>query len=415
MAKDRMQQIRNILSDVGEGFTADYEIGREDRRNAFLRGRKLKGKTEESARIDALIGTHPANFRLREATGNISPQDQQALRELDMQLRGSNAHKTGQFLGSMANDVTQDATRSVYWLLNAAQATGEVINEKLLAELVPQLYQKSSVQSTDIPYKQIPGGKEKRILNIKDKLMREEMLNRGYAKNIMQGGEEKLTASRGYSFDDAGDLQKRNYSPGMVQALAIPTGVAINSGLGLLTPFGGYEGYKAALPSEEDPTKTSNVVGEVALKYMMGKTGNLLPYNEFVKVRPDVSREEYNAYQAFKYDKSEDYNPLDGDFSIGGGALRGTSDGIHGAELQFLGRSLPATTAGVPYLTALAGTVGGALAGRSRGKAAIGGLVGGMGGVTAGIGAGNIIEEERRRRNAAENLAEGGNAEMYLG
>ena len=62
-------------------------------------------------------------------------------------------------------------------------------------------------------------------------MMREEMLNRGYAKNIMQGGEEKLTAARGYSFDDAGDLQKRT-SPGMVQALAIPTGVAINSGLG---------------------------------------------------------------------------------------------------------------------------------------------------------------------------------------
>jgi hypothetical protein len=413
---DRMQQIRKILSDVGEGFKADYEIGREDRRNAFLRGRKLKGQTEESARIDALIGTHPANFRMKEALGKISPQDQQALRELDMQLRGSTAHKTGQFLGSIANDVTQDATRSVYWLLNAAQATGEVINEKLLAEVVPQLYQKSAVQSIDVPYKKVPGGKEKRILNIKDKQMREEMLNRGYAKNIMQGGEEKLTAARGYSFDDAGDLQKRNYSPGMVQALAIPTGVAINSGLGLLTPFGGYEGYKAAVPSDEDPTKTDNVALEVGLKYLMGKTGNLLPYSEFSKVRPDVSREEYNAYQAFKYDKDEDYNPFDdGNFSIGGGALRGTSDGIHGAELQFLGRSLPATTAGVPYLTALAGTVGGALAGRSRGKAAIGGLVGGMGGVSLGIAAGNIIEQERRRRNAAENLADGGNAEMYLG
>ena len=406
MAKDRMQQIRNILNDVGEGFKADYELGREDRRNAFLRGRKLKGETEESARIDALIGTHPASFRVQEALGKIKPEDKQALQELDMALRGSTAHKTGQFAGSMANDLTQDATRSVYWLLNAAQATGEVINEKLLAETVPQLYRKSPVQSTDIPYKKGAGGKEDRILNIKDKMMREEMLNRGYAKNIMQGGEEKLTASRGYSFDDVGDLQKRNYSPGMVQALAIPTGIAINSGLGLLTPFGGYEGYKAALPSEEDPTKTSNVVGEVALKYMMGKTGNLLPYNEFVKVRPDVSRDEYNAYQAFKYDKSEDYNPLDGDFSIGGGALRGTSDGIHGAELQFLGRSLPATTAGIPYATALAGTLGGALAGRGKGKAAIGGLLGGMGGVTAGIAAGNIIEQERRRRNAQENLAD---------
>ena len=406
MAKDRMQQIRNILRDVGEGFKADYELGREDRRNAYLRGRKLKGETEESARIDALIGTHPASFRVQEALGKIKPEDKQALKELDMALRGSTAHKTGQFLGSMANDLTQDATRSVYWLLNAAQATGEVINEKLLAETVPQLYRKSPVQSTDIPYKKVAGGKEDRILNIKDKMMREEMLNRGYAKNIMQGGEEKLTASRGYSFNDVGDLQKRNYSPGMVQALAIPTGIAINSGLGLLTPFGGYEGYKAALPSEEDPTKTSNVVGEVALKYMMGKTGNLLPYNEFVKVRPDVSRDEYNAYQAFKYDKSEDYNPLDGDFSIGGGALRGTSDGIHGAELQFLGRSLPATTAGIPYATALAGTLGGALAGRGKGKAAIGGLLGGMGGVTAGIAAGNIIEQERRRRNAQENLAD---------
>ena len=415
MAKDRMQQIRNILSDVGEGFKSDYELGREDRRNAFLRGRKLKGETEESTRWQAMMGTHPGIYRMKEATGNINPQDKQALRENNMDLRGSTAHKTGQFLGSAANDLTQDATRSIYWLLNAAQATGEVINESVLAKVVPQLYEKSLVQSADVPFRKVPGGKEKRILNIKDKVMREEMLNRGYAKNIMQGGEEKLTAARGYSFDDVGDLQKRNYSPGMVQALAIPTGVAINSGLGLLTPFGGYEGYKAALPSEEDPTKTSNVVGEVALKYMMGKTGNLLPYNEFVKVRPDVSRDEYNAYQAFKYDKSEDYNPLDGDFSIGGGALRGTSDGIHGAELQFLGRSLPATTAGIPYLTALAGTVGGAMAGRGKGKAAIGGLVGGMGGVTAGIGAGNIIEDERRRRNAAENLAEGGNAEMYLG
>ena len=116
-----------------------------------------------------------------------------------------------------------------------------------------------------------------------------------------------------YSFDDAGDLQKRNYTPGMVQALAIPTGVAINSGLGLLTPFGGYEGYKAAVPSDEDPTKTDNVALEVGLKYLMGKTGNLLPYSEFSKVRPDVSREEYNQYQAFKYDKDEDWNPTDGD------------------------------------------------------------------------------------------------------
>ena len=421
MAKDRMQQIRNILSDVGAGFKADYELGREDRRNAFLRGRKLKGETEESTRWDAMMGTHPGINRVAEATGRLPAEDKQALREMDMNLRGSTAHKVGQFLGSAANDLTQDATRSIYWLLNAAQAAGEVINEKALAKAVPELYGKSPVQSTDIPYTRVldKGGKETgkadRILNIKDKVMREEMLNRNYAKLIEKGGEEVLTPARGYSFDDAGDLQKRNYSPGMVQALAIPTGIAINSGLGLLTPFGGAEGYKAALPSEEDPTKTSNVIGEVGLKYIMGRTGQLLPYNEFRQVRPDVSREEYNKYQAFKYDKSEDYDLSDGDFSIGAGALRGTTDGIHGAELQFLGRSLPLTTAGIPYAAALAGGVAGAMQGQKSKKAAIGGLLGGMAGLGVGTVGGNIIEQERRRRNAAENLAEGGNAEMYLG
>ena len=76
-------------------------------------------------------------------------------------------------------------------------------------------------------------------------------------------------------------FQERNFKPGHIGLLAVPTGVAINSGLGLLTPFGGAEGYKAAIPNEEDPTKTDNVLGEVALKYFMGRTGNLLPYDEF--------------------------------------------------------------------------------------------------------------------------------------
>jgi hypothetical protein len=98
--------------------------------------------------------------------------------------------------------------------------------------------------------------------------------------------------------------------PGAIQAMSIPAGIAINTGLGLMTPFGGAEGYKAALPSEEDPSKTSNVIGEVAAKYLLGRTGNLLPYPEFVKVRPDVSGDEYGRYKAFKFDKP-DINPFD--------------------------------------------------------------------------------------------------------
>ena len=410
MAKDRMQQIRNILSDFGEGFSDDYSIGREDRRNAMLRDRKLSGQTEESTKWDSLMGTHPAAFRLQELTGNLRPEKRQALEELDMQLKGSTARKSGQLVGSVANDLTQDTTRSVYWLLNALQATGEVINEQALSRVVPELYKKSRVQSAEIPFTVTPDGKSPRYLNISDKDAIKEMVDTKKAKYV----DDKLKASRGYSFDDSGDLQKRNYSPGMVQSLAIPTGIAINTGLGLMSPFGGAEGYKAALPSEDDPTKSSNVLGEVGLKYLMGRTGQLLPYEEFKKVRPDVSRDEYNRYQAFKYDKREDYNPTDGDLTIGAGALKFTDEGIHGPEVQFLGRGLPVTTGIVPYTAALAGGLAGAKYGARSKQAAIGGLLGGLTGLAAGQVGGNIIEGERRRRNSLENQMQGGNAEQYL-
>ena len=200
--------------------------------------------------------------------------------------------------------------------------------------------------------------------------------------------------------------EKRNFQPGHVAALAIPTGIAINTGLGLMTPFGGAEGYKAAIPSEDDPTKTANVVGEVGLKYFMGRTGQLLPYDEFVKVRPDVSPEEYGKYKAFKYDKKEDWNPLDGDTTMLAGALKTTTEGIHGPEVQFLGKSLPVTTGIVPYIGALAG---GALGVRSKNNTIGRGFMGGLGGLAAGQVVGNVLEQERRRRNAEEN-----EKEMYI-
>ena len=91
--------------------------------------------------------------------------------------------------------------------------------------------------------------------------------------------------------------------------------ISINSGLGLLNITGGHEGYKG-IPDEEDPTKTSNVIAEMAAKYFLGRTGGLLPWDEFKQVRPDVGKDEYMRYKAFKFDNSADMNPLDGDFSI---------------------------------------------------------------------------------------------------
>ena len=156
------------------------------------------------------------------------------------------------------------------------------------------------------------------------------------------------------------------------------------------------------LPSEDDPSRTSNVIAEIGAKYILGKTGNLLPYNEFVKARPDVSLGEYNAYKAFKYDKKGDYNIFDdGKVTLPTGVLKATTDGIHGPEVQFLGRSLPVTTTLIPYLGALAGGVAGV-----RQKRPIrGGIIGGTAGLAIGTAAGLITEEIRRRANAASNEA----------
>ena len=227
-------------------------------------------------------------------------------------------------------------------------------------------------------------------------------------KMVRRGDNEQLVPMRGYSFkkNDAGNniLQKNNYSRGMIAATAIPTGLAINTGLGLMTPFGGAEGYKANNPSPDDPTKTNNVIAEVAQKYILGKTGGLLPYEEFKKVRPDVSRAEYKAYQADKFDNSEDWNPFDGDVSLVGGAVKANIDGIHGAEVSMLGRSLPVNTGVIPFTSALAGTaLGGRYGHRQHKKGAMGALVGGLGANFAGQAVGSIIENERRRRNGIEN------------
>ena len=107
-------------------------------------------------------------------------------------------------------------------------------------------------------------------------------------------------------------LLKRNHEPGhQLAALMIPTGIAINTGLGLLmSPFGGAEGYKAAVTADlkKIQPKVQQCAGrEVAGKYFYGTrlVSLLAIFNEFKESkRPDVSPEEYRAYQAFKYDNN---------------------------------------------------------------------------------------------------------------
>lgn len=368
-----------------DAFQREYGLGAENWAEARRRVRDDAGLAENAPRIQEMAEAHPLIIRLRENLGKADPNAMLVREDMKMGLEPKGGgRRLGQLLGATAADATQDKTRSFYWLLNALQASGAVITEAAYGRANPQLFGVTKVIGKDgRPLRRGSGDEEALKLGMID-------------------ANKKTT--RGVRLKDSDDdgspyYVKQNYAPGDVNSLLIPTGVAINTGLGLMTPFGGAEGYEAAVPNPDNKTETSNVVAEIGAKYLLGRTGNLLPYEEFKKVRPDVSKGEYNAYKAFKYDKKGDFDITDGDVTLPTGVIKYTNEGIHGPELQFLGRGLPVTTGIVPFATALAGTT----AGVRMKKPIRGGLIGGLAGLAVGQVGGNLIEQERRNRNMREN------------
>ena len=388
----------SFWEDFKKAYENEIGVGQDESAAVMYEARKNfeKPQSPQGTRWDSLTGSYRTAQAVRAAV-NPDGQDDNDRRRAYRNARaeagipimtGSRGERIGTIAGAVQSDLIQDSSRRIYWLLNAAQATGDVIAEQAIKYARPDLYDMENKKTG----KQARRKKTGEFLYEIDPNYETEP--KTYKKRPKS--EQKYT---------------RKYPAGLVQLTAAPAGLAINTGLGLMTPFGGAEGYKAALPSEDDPTKTANVLGEVAMKYIMGRTGDLLPYNEFVKVRPDVSPEEYRRYKAFKYDKPLlDVNPFDdGQMGAFGGAFKYTNEGIHGPEIQFLGRSLPATTGIIPFASAVAGAAAGvAKIGPATGmlgydKPIRRGFGGGMAGFAAGQIVGNLIEGERRRRNAAEN------------
>ena len=106
------------------------------------------------------------------------------------------------------------------------------------------------------------------------------------------------------------------------------------------------KGWKAAVPAskEVDPTgKTPiSLPEEAAARWVLGQKSQLLPYGEFVKERPDVmpsTLANYRGYMSKKPKAGERFNiDLDkGSFTALGGAVRGTSRGLHDPEIRLRG------------------------------------------------------------------------------
>ena len=402
MAKEDAQ---SALDRFLGGLRDRFGEGREDYTRSFYSARESQGLDPEGTRIATTLGTNPSVTTARDLMGKSDGAQRRMREEMGMGLSSNTATRSGQVTGTILNDLTQDHTRSLWWLLNAPQATANVINEAALAANQPELYTREAVKNKAGQEMRMPAVEfDAKSGRYKAKEFRDGEVTKTNQERYRQAKEAKLISEsgvlrKGVNVRD-GVLHKRKYNPGDVAALGIAPGLAINMGLGLMTPFGGYEGYEAAVPDAEDPSKTANVLAEVGAKYILGRTGNLLPYSEFSEVRPDVSQGDYNRYKAFKYDKELDYDASDGDVNLlPMGVLKATADGIHGAEVQFLGRSLPVNTALIPY----AGSVIGGALGVRGGKPIRGGLMGGGAGLAAGSVIGNLLEAERRRRSTAAN------------
>lgn len=182
-----------------------------------------------------------------------------------------------QTTGALAADVATDGLRNIWWFLNAPQALASVATLQAL-----------------------------------------------------HGG--------GAASKPVGDLGPVLKSRNLRLAATLPAVIGMSLGIGNATR---QPGYAAVIPSEVDKTVSADPLAEAGSRYLLGRTGALLPYDEFVKERPDVSKGEYESYKAYLFGNAM--------------PLKATLDGIHGPEVNFMGKSIPLATGVLPAVAAVLG------------------------------------------------------------
>lgn len=139
-----------------------------------------------------------------------------------------------------------------------------------------------------------------------------------------------------------------------VLGLAAAT-TALDLGSGNINYFnpgeaGRTAGFAATVPDPDDPRVSENAALEYVNRAVLGRTGRLLPWQEFHEERPDVPYETYAAYQDYLRDPGMLL-----------GVAKGTWDGIDGPEARIMGYRV--TPAGA---LAAAGAIGGAVLATKR-------------------------------------------------
>ena len=431
------------------------------------------------------------------APADLKPGDKEGVERYKRNLREQSVLRKMGFLGGgLASDVVNDSTRSLWWLINAPQAVTNLTSELGAAHFNPDLFARREVPLEEAvdkgwvnykrPYisdevlservRDISEDEERRILNKfadgmvdpenpytdadfdKDMAVLQEKSRRKAMDQLESEAKENVSnyvRSRPGVKIRGNRILKNRFNPNLVNAATIiPAALAVNAGIGLT---GRREGYAATVPDELDETKTSNAIAEVASRYLLGREGRLLDVEDFLLERPDETQGGYAAYKGYLRDRDIDLNIFDDGKINLGGVLKTNPDGIRGAEVSFLGKSLPVNDTLLPTISAAAGTALGAaltnagsirMRGGFKGRKGLGkvvglmpevlprkrdgsrqlakegdgpinrmqavfdkddgpmhnlrvlGTVGGMGlaGMAGGMAAGNTMEEDRRRK-----------------
>jgi len=363
---------KNPLSQMAVAARDAYQPSSEDFLSTQREFRTSRGHTAEGPRSSVAFTRMPGVDAYRDLAagklpGGFSADEMNHRREVGMDLMNANARQgMGAALGRGASDFINNGIRSFWWLINAPQAVSDLISEETAGRANNFGLYGQDLFDYDSALKQNLIDENGKPLNNSINIVSDNTQDPFLLDQI----DKKRTAVRNKAGKDPLDKKnlnvygRRRTGNNLSTLLALPGAIGINAGLGLVNPIGGSDGYKAVMPDEDDPTKTRNVLGEVAQKYFLGRRGDILPWSEFKKVRPDVTKEDYQEYKAYKWSKGIDLNPFDdGDFNLGG-ILKGTDDGIDGGELMFLGKHMPTNTVLLPTAAAIGGAALGAALGR---------------------------------------------------
>lgn len=355
----RENRINRILSGIsnsnfGKGFGQAFNLDSEDRRDALYSRRESEGKAAIPPRYVQTFSQHPlvdgvrqyasttenqtaANVLRRLGLGPFNdgmysfrsnsglnvggspaeadrlpvleyndqlnkvrtPTPEEVLRIAQDKERVRNiplTQKIGYGLGGLANDFTTNATRNLWWTINAAQAPVDIASEAIVTHINPDLYREEVVDlkeaidkglvryspdydeaairkavtnrsSLDEPLPDLTGdaadyggyttaGEAADRRAVED-LVRDELYSRDNPKNYKRSAPGvRVRFDKG---NNRFEVRRRAYSPALVNvASKLPAATAINIGVGLLggedngTIIGRQAGYSAAVHTTSD-------------------------------------------------------------------------------------------------------------------------------------------------------------------